>query len=169
MSHRRPWCIAPAYCHVECFAASSDAGRASSVHTPLHSLQGSMDIWRGSVMLFRMTMAKANAKPQTGLVRDRVTPVRQYAGALWENFERVRALSSYEWKISNHCSAALPRHYGGPACIVSAGRAGKLNAWRFCSLTAGIRGHCSLSRAYISTAQEDVLCDDHNDVAPEWQ
>ena len=99
---------------------------------------------------------------------DRVHPVSQYAGALWENVVRVRALF-LEWKLSNHCSAAQPRHYGGPARIISAGRAGKLNAWRLCSLTAGIREHCSLSLRYISTAQEDVPCGDYNDVAPKRQ
>ena len=84
------------------------------------------------------------------------------------NIVQVRALF-FEWKISYHCSAAQPRHYGGPARIISAGRAGKLNARRFCSLTAGIREHRSLSLTYISTAQEDVLCGDHNGVAPKRQ
>ena len=85
-----------------------------------------------------------------------------------ENVGRVRDLS-LEWKISNHCSAAQPRHNGGPARMTSAGRAAKLNARRFCSLTAGIREHHSLSLAYISTAQEDVPCSDHNGVAPKRQ
>jgi hypothetical protein len=116
-----------------------------------------------------MRNAKANAKPQAGLVRDRVTPVSQYAGALWKNIERVRAL----FPTSGRLAITVPRHYRDIMVaqrIISAGRAGKLNAWRFCSLTAGIREHCSPSLAtYISTAQEDVLCGDHNGVAPKRQ
>jgi hypothetical protein len=101
-------------------------------------------------------------KPILRRPRNSCQPIR---GRIVGNVVRVRALF-FEWKISNHCSAAQPRHYGGPARIISSDRAGKLNAGRFCSLTAGIREHCSLSLRYSSTAQEDVLCGDHNGVAP---
>ena len=97
--------------------------------------------------------------------RNSCQPIR---GRVVGNVVRVRALV-LGWKISNRCSAVQPRHYGGPARIISAGRAGKANARRLYSLTAGIREHRSLSLRYISTAQEDVLCGDHNGVAPKRQ
>jgi len=54
-----------------------------------------------------MRNAKANAKPQAGLVRDRVTPVSQYAGALWKNIGRVRAL----FPTSGRLAITVPRYY----------------------------------------------------------
>jgi len=105
-------------------------------------------------------------KPILRRPRNFCQPVR---GRIVANVVRVRALF-LEWKIRNHCSAAQPRHYGGPTRIISARRAGKLNAWRLCSLTAGIREHFPYhSATYISTAQEDVRCGDQNDVAPKRQ
>jgi len=54
-----------------------------------------------------MRNAKANAKSQAGLVRDRVTPVSQYAGALWKNIGLVRAL----FPTSGRLAITVPRHY----------------------------------------------------------
>ena len=95
---------------------------------------------------------------------DRVTPVSQYADALWET-----SCGCVLYSSSGRLAITVPRHNRDIMVarrIISSGRAGKLNAGRFCSLTAGIREHCSLSLRYISTAQEDVLCGDHNGVAP---
>jgi hypothetical protein len=54
-----------------------------------------------------MRNVKVNAKPQAGLVRDRVTPVSQYAGALWKNVVRERAL----FPTSGRLAITVPRHY----------------------------------------------------------
>jgi hypothetical protein len=86
-----------------------------------------------------------------------------------ENVKRVCALF-LEWKASNHCSAAnrdimvarrASSRQGAPEnCMLGVFAASRL------AYASIVLYHSAIN---ISTAQEDVLCGDHNGVAPKRQ
>jgi hypothetical protein len=98
---------------------------------------------------------------------DRVTPVSQYAGALWEtSCGCVLYSSSGDYTVPRHNrDIMVARRASFRQGAPENGMPGVFAASRL-AYASIVPYHSAIN---ISTAQEDVLCSDHNGVAPELQ